>query len=183
MNATQASENATVFAIDPVHSHIDFTVRHLMISKVRGRFGTFEGTIALQAGSDLPSAIDVKIDASSVDTREPQRDGHLASEDFLDVEQFPTIAFTSNRTEGTPDDFRVHGSLTIHGVTKDVVLNGEFEGRGADPWGGQRIGYSAKTAINRKDFGLVWNQSLETGGVVVGDEIKIELNVEAVKKS
>ena len=182
MSTTQTSEKSLAYTIDGVHSHVEFSVRHLMISKVRGRFGTFEGTIETAPGSDLPENVNVTIDASSVDTREPQRDAHLASADFLDAEQYPQLTFVSTRTEGTPDDFRVHGKLTLHGETRDVVLHGEFEGRGPDPWGGQRIGYTAKTAISRKEFGLVWNQALETGGVAVGDEIKIELNVEAVQK-
>jgi polyisoprenoid-binding protein YceI len=161
---------------------VEFGVRHLMISKVRGRFDRFEGTVELPPAGDLPVSVDVTIDATSIDTREPQRDAHLKSADFLDTENYPSLTFTSTRIEGEPDDFRVHGRLTLHGVTRDVVLRARSEGHGPDPWGGQRAGYSAETKIERKDFGLVWNQLLETGGVAVGDEVRIELSIEAVKQ-
>jgi polyisoprenoid-binding protein YceI len=174
---TQAKQ---IYSIDAAHTTVEFIVRHLMISKVRGRFGAFEGNLELAPGSDVPQAIDVRIDAASIDTREPQRDAHLKSADFFDVENFPHLNFTSKQVEGTADGFRVYGDLTIHGVTREVVLNGELEGRGPDPWGGERVGYSASTTINRKDFGLTWNQLLETGGLAVSDEVRIELNVEAV---
>ncbi len=174
------TQTAEAYTIDPIHSTIEFAVRHLMVSKVRGRFNAFAGTIAADAGTHLPQAVEVEIDVSSIDTREAQRDAHLKSADFLEVEKFPTISFASRRVEGTPEDFQLHGDLTIHGVTREVVLNGELEGHGADPWGGRRVGYSAKATISRKDFGLTWNQLLETGGVAVGDEVRIELNVEAV---
>lgn len=179
MSTTQVQEKQT-YAIDPSHTTVEFIVRHLMIAKVRGRFNTFQGTIELAPGSDVPQAVNVKIDAASVDTREPQRDEHLRSADFFEVEKFEHLTFTSKRIEGTPDDFKVYGDLTIHGVTKEVVLDGEFEGRQADPWGNERAGFSAETKISRKDFGLLWNAALETGGVVVGDDVRIELNVEAV---
>ena len=179
MSSTQVQEQS-VYALDTAHSTVEFVVRHLMISKVRGRFAKFTGDVKLAPGSDLPQAIDVTIDAASVDTREEQRDNHLRSADFFDVEKFPNLTFASRRIEGTHDDFEAYGDLTIHGVTREVVLKGSFEGRGADPWGGQRVGYSAHTTINRKDFGLAWNAALETGGVMVSDEVRIELNVEAV---
>lgn len=177
---TPTTQEKSVYSIDAAHTTVEFIVRHLMISKVRGRFGAFEGTIELAPGSDVPRSIGVKIDAASIDTREPQRDAHLKSPDFFDVENFSQLTFVSNRIEGAPDDFRIHGDLTIHGVTREVVLNGSFEGRGSDPWGGERVAYTANTNVNRKDFGLLWNQALETGGVVVSDEVRIELNVEAV---
>ena len=179
MSSTQVQEKQ-VYAIDKAHSSVEFVVRHLMIAKVRGRFSDFEGTIELVPGSYAPQAIDVKIDAASIDTREAQRDGHLKSPDFFDVENFTHLTFASKRVEGTADDFKVYGDLTIHGVTKDVVLHGEFEGRASDPWGNDRAGWAASTKINRKDFGLLWNQALEAGGVMVGDEVRIELNIEAV---
>jgi polyisoprenoid-binding protein YceI len=177
ISTTQGNQ---VYTIDAAHTTVQFTVRHLMISKVRGRFGAFEGTLELESGNDLPRAIDVKIDAASIDTREPQRDQHLRSADFFDVENFSHLAFVSKRIEGTPAEFRIYGDLTIHGVTREVALDGEFEGRATDPWGGQRVGYTASTTINRKDFGLTWNQALEFGGVMVGDDVKIELDVQAV---
>lgn len=176
---TQLQEKS-VYALDPAHTTVEFVVRHLMITKVRGRFTGFEGRGDLEPGSDLPTAIAATIDAGSVDTREDQRDAHLRSDDFLEVEQYPKLTFESTRIYGTPDDFIIEGKLTIHGVTRDVSLAGTFEGRASDPWGGVRVGYSAQTAINRKDFGLTWNAALETGGVVVGDEVRLELNVEAI---
>ena len=177
---TQLQEKA-VYALDPAHTTVEFVVRHLMITKVRGRFTTFDGSVELEPGSDLPGAIRATIQAASIDTREEQRDAHLRSADFFDVEKFPTLAFESTRIDGTPDEFMIDGKLTIHGVTRDVSLRGSFEGRANDPWGGVRVGYSAHTTINRKDYGLNWNAALETGGVVVGDEVRIELNVEAIR--
>lgn len=181
MTTTQLQEKA-VYALDPSHTTAEFIVRHLMITKVRGRFAALEGSVELETDSDLPAAIRATIDAGSIDTREEQRDAHLRSADFFDVEKFPTLTFESTRIYGTPDDFAIDGKLTIHGITRDVSLNGSFEGRANDPWGGVRVGYAAQTTINRKDFGLTWNAALETGGVVVGDEVKIELNVEAIRK-
>lgn len=173
-------QETTVFTLDRAHTTVEFVVRHLMITKVRGRFTAFDGQIELVPGSDLPVAISAVIDAGSIDTREEQRDAHLRSADFLEVDKYPQLIFESERIEGTPEQFTVDGKLTIHGVTRDVRLNGSFEGRANDPWGGVRAGYSAQTTINRKDFGLTWNAALETGGVVVGDEVRIELNVEAI---
>lgn len=182
MTATTANlQETTLFALDPAHSSVEFAVRHLMISKVRGRFTTFEGHLELAPESDVPASVSAIVQAASIDTREEQRDAHLRSADFFDVETYPTLSFKSDRVTGTPDDFEVHGALTIRGITREVALKGQFEGRVVDPWGGLRVGYSAHAKINRKDFGLTWNAALETGGVVVGDEIAIELNVEAVR--
>ena len=175
----QVQEN-TVYTLDTAHTTVEFVVRHLMITKVRGRFTAFNGQIELASGSDLPISISATIDAASIDTREEQRDTHLRSADFFEVEKYPQLTFESERIEGTPEHFTIDGKLTIRGVTKDVRLSGTFEGRAKDPWGGVRVGYSAHGTINRKDFGLAWNAALETGGVVVGDEVRIELNVEAV---
>jgi len=176
---TQLQETAT-YALDRAHTTVEFVVRHLMIAKVRGRFTAFDGQIEVAPGSDLPISISATIDASSIDTREEQRDAHLRSADFFEVEKFPHLTFESTRIHGTPDDFTIDGRLTIRGITREVQLTGSFEGRAADPWGGTRVGYAASGAINRKDFGLAWNAALETGGVVVGDDVRIELNVEAV---
>lgn len=180
MTTVITTEGAQEFTIDPVHSNIEFMVRHLMISKVRGRFAGATGSIRIEPGSNLPAAIDITIDASTIDTREAQRDAHLRSADFFDVENFPSLAYRSTKIEGTPESFKIYGELTMRGVTRPVVLEAEFEGAGSDPWGGIRRGYSAQAKLSRKDFGLVWNQALETGGVAVGDEIRIEINVEAV---
>lgn len=177
--STQVAEIVT-YSIDPAHTAAEFVVRHLMITRVRGRFTGVAGTIEVRPDSDVPTSVQARIDATTIDTREPQRDTHLKSADFFEVEKHPALEFDSTRIEGTPDDFTIHGDLTIHGVTRQVVLEASFEGRATDPWGGQRIGYRATTTINRKDFGLTWNAALETGGVVVGDEVRIELEVEAV---
>ena len=174
------TQTAKTYSIDPAHTTAEFVVRHLMISKVRGRFTSLTGTIQVPEGTGVPTSVDVTIDAASVDTHEEQRDGHLRSADFLDAEKFPKITFKSTGVDGTGDAFKVSGDLTIRGVTRPVVLDTTFEGRGSDPWGNERVGYEAHTKINRKDYGLAWNQALEAGGVVVGDEVKIELNVEAI---
>lgn len=170
----------TVYTIDPAHTAVEFVVRHLMITRVRGRFSGVSGTIELERGNDVPTSVRARIDAATIDTREEQRDAHLKSADFLEAETYPALEFDSTRIEGTPDKFTMHGNLTIHGVTREVAFRSAFEGNVPDPWGGQRVGYSASTTINRKDFGLTWNAALETGGVVVGDEVRIELDVQAV---
>ncbi len=176
------TQTAKTYAIDPAHTTAEFIVRHLMISKVRGRFTSITGTIDVPEGSSVPVSVDVTIDAASIDTREEPRDAHLKSPDFLGADTFPKITFKSTGFDGSGDAFKVRGELTIHGVTRDVVLDTTFEGRSSDPWGNDRIGYEAHTKISRKEFGLEWNQALEAGGVVVGDEVRIELNVEAIAK-
>ena len=179
MTATQTSSQ--VFQIDPAHTAVEFIVRHMVISKVRGRFGKVSGSITLGAGSNVPSAVDVVVDATSIDTREPQRDAHLSSADFLDVANYPTITFKGTTFAGNDEAFRIGGDLTIHGVTRSVTLEGSVDGRTTDPWGNDRVAFSAQTKINRKDFGLTWNQALETGGVLVGEDVHIELTVQAVR--
>ncbi|MBC7789471.1 MAG: YceI family protein [Anaerolineae bacterium] len=172
----------TTWQIDPTHSHVEFSVRHLMISTVKGRFTDVQGSANLGDTSETVPGVAVTIQTASIDTRSEQRDGHLRSADFFDVERYPTITFQSSRVEGTPldGDFRVIGDLTIHGVTREVTLKATSEGRGKDPWGGERAGFSASTKINRGDFGLTWNQALEAGGVVVSDEVKVSLEIELV---
>lgn len=180
--STQIAEKTTTYAIDPAHTTVEFVVRHLMITKVRGRFAGVSGSIDVAPGSDLPTSVTARIEAESIDTREPQRDTHLKSADFFEIETYPVLEFASTRIDGSADAFTMHGKLTIRGVTRDVTFKGAFEGRAADPWGGHRIGYSATTSINRKDFGLTWNAALETGGVMVGDEVRIELDVQAIQQ-
>lgn len=168
--------------IDASHSTVGFTIRHLVISKVRGRFTQFSGALTLPESGALDGAsvkAEVKID--SIDTAEPKRDGHLKSADFFDAEKFPTMSFESTKVVAKGGEFELHGKLTIKGNTKDVVFHGENLGNAKDPWGNQRAVFSAKTSINRSDFGLTWNQALETGGVLVGDKVEIELDVQAVK--
>jgi polyisoprenoid-binding protein YceI len=177
---TQAAR--TTWKIDPAHSHIAFSVRHLMITTVKGRFGGIDGTVVIDESEPSKSEVDVRIEASTIDTREPQRDAHLRSADFLDAEKFPHLTFKSRRVSDTKGGaFTVTGDLTIRGVTREVVLHVSEEGRGKDPWGGERAGFSATTKLNRKDYGLTWNQALEGGGVLVGDEVKINLELELLK--
>jgi len=171
------------YALDKGHTTIEFVGRHLMITKVRGRFTEFDGQLVIgEAPED--SSVEVTIDTASVDTSDEKRDGHLRSADFLDVENYPTIAFRSTSVEmGRDGTAKVTGDLTVKDVTRPVTLDVEFDGAQADPWGGQRLGFSASAEIDREDWGLTWNVALETGGVLVGKKIRLELNVEAVKQS
>ncbi len=170
------------WTIDPTHSVIGFSVRHAMVAKVRGRFGAFSGTLTIDGANAGASKAELTIESASIDTQTADRDAHLKSPDFLDVEQFPTLTFVSTGIKATDDDeFVVTGDLTIHGVTKPVSIEVEYNGVGGDPWGNTRIGFEGKTTISRKDFGLTWNVALEAGGILVGDDIKIELDIEAVK--
>jgi polyisoprenoid-binding protein YceI len=176
-NSTQTSRT---YAVDPAHTTAAFIVRHMMIAKVRGSFNAVSGSIELPATGNVPVRVEAVVETDSVDTREPQRDGHLKSPDFFHAEQFPQLTFRSTQIEGTEESFRVSGDLTIHGVTRPIVFEATFEGAGTDPWGSARLGYEAHAKISRKDFGMNFNQALETGGVLVGDEVRIELNVEAI---
>lgn len=167
---------------DTVHSSVGFWVRHLMISKVRGHFSKWSGTVDFDEANPSASRVEVQIDAASIDTKEPQRDGHLRSPDFFDVEKYPHISFTSTAVDRAGDGhFHVKGDLTLHGVTHPVTLDVEYAGRAAHPQGGERVGFSAHTSINRKDYGLVWNMVLEAGGVALSDKVEIELDVQASK--
>jgi polyisoprenoid-binding protein YceI len=181
--ATQAG-TTTTWTIDPAHAEIGFAVRHLMLSTVRGRFGTVNGTITVDENDPNTAKIDVTVDVTSVDTRQEMRDNHLRSPDFFDVANHPTMHFVSKRIEGdVTGTFKVIGDLTIRGTTKQVTLDVTFEGRAKDPWGNDRAGFSATGKINRRDFGLNWNQALEAGGVVVSDEVKMTLDVEIVRQA
>ncbi len=177
-----ATQTQTVWNIDPAHTDVSFAVKHLMISTVRGRFADVRGTIRLD-GDDLTKAsVEAEIATASIDTRQEQRDTHLRSADFFEVETYPTITFRTTRVEPSKGDrYRVVGDLTIRDVTREVVLEAVDEGRGKDPWGGDRLAFSATTSIDRRDFGLTWNQALETGGVLVSNEIKISIDVQAMK--
>jgi polyisoprenoid-binding protein YceI len=168
--------------IDAAHSGIHFSVRHMLVSKVRGRFAKYTGAVKIDDGDITRSAVEVTIDASSVDTGTPERDAHLRSPDFFDVEKFPVLRFQSKRIDKLSDDrYRVLGDLTIRDVTREVPLEVEYGGQTKDPWGNERAGFVARTSVDRKDFGLRWNQALEAGGVLVGDRVDIELDVQAVK--
>jgi polyisoprenoid-binding protein YceI len=167
------------FEIDRSHSEVDFQVRHLL-SKVRGRFNDFSGAIEFDREQPERSQVDVTIQAASIDTGEPDRDKHLRTADFFDVETFPTLTFVS--TSVTPrgrNSYDVAGNLTIHGVTQPVVLPATFLGAATDPWGNTKLGFEAELTLNRKDFGLIWNAALETGGFLVGDEVKVTLSIQA----
>ena len=167
---------------DLVHSSVGFWVRHLMVSKVHGRFNKWSGSLAIDEANPASSKVAVKIETASVDTREEKRDGHLRSADFFESDKFPTMDFTSTSVSKSGDaEYTVVGDLTIHGVTKPVTLKVESAGRTKDPWGGERAGFSATTSIHRKDFGLHYNQVLEAGGVVIGDKIEIAIEIEGVK--
>lgn len=169
--------------IDPSHSLVEFTVKHMMIAKVRGRFNRYDGTLNLDLENPQNSTIEGTIEAESLDTNEANRDGHLRSADFFDVETYPQITFRSTRIEPKGgDQYKVVGDLTIRGITNEVVLDVVNEGQNKDPWGNQRIGFTATTAINRKEFGLTWNAALETGGFMVGDEVKITIEGELVQQ-
>jgi polyisoprenoid-binding protein YceI len=168
--------------IDPAHTGINFSVRHMVVSKVRGRFGKYSGTIKLDDGDFTRSSVEVSIDASSIDTGVADRDTHLRSTDFFDVAKFPELKFRSHRIERVDDArYRVIGELTIRDVKREVSLDVEYGGRGKDPWGNERVGFVAKTSIDRKEFGLTWNQVLESGGILVGDRVDIDLDVQAVR--
>jgi polyisoprenoid-binding protein YceI len=174
----------TTYRIDPSHSSAGFTIKHMMIAKVHGGFEKMSGTFVYDPANLAKSSVDVTIETASVNTREAQRDTHLRSPDFFDVEKYPSIAFKSTRFEDAGDDLRIVGDLTIHGVTKPVVLDVERPSEETkDPWGNVRIGASAKTKVKRKDFGLTWNAALEAGGLLVGDDVNIALDVQFVKQA
>ncbi len=172
----------TTWTIDASHSGIHFSVRHLVIAKVRGKFTGFSGILELDEADLTKSKVDVSIDVATVNTADEKRDAHLRSGDFFESEKFPTATFKSKSiSKAGGEYYLVKGDLSVHGVTKEVELHSTFEGKGKDPWGGERAAFSAKTSINREDFGMKFNMPLEGGGVVVGTKIEIELEIEAVK--
>jgi polyisoprenoid-binding protein YceI len=189
MNTTAAASaqqtTATRWQIDPAHSAAHFSVRHLMISNVRGEFTKLSGSALIDPANPATGSVDVTIDTASVSTREPQRDEHLRSADFFDVAKYPTITFRSTRVEPHgADNFKVTGDLTIHGVTRPVTLDVEGPTPAVkDPWGNVRAGVTATAKINRKDFGVAFNALTETGGVVVGDEVKITIEAELIQQA
>jgi len=183
MSANAPKPTTTTWNIDPVHTTAEFKVRHMMITNVKGQFTGVTGVLTLDEQDLTKSRVEANIDAASINTREADRDTHLKSADFLDVEKFPTLTFTSTRITSTGDgEAKVEGDLTIHGVTRSVEFAVEGPTPPAkDPWGNTRIGWTAVTKINRKDFGLTWNAALETGGFLVGDEVTITFDVEAIR--
>jgi polyisoprenoid-binding protein YceI len=183
---TQEQTAVTRWEMDPAHTQVEFKAKHMMITTVRGRFSDVSGTIVVDENQPERSRVEVDIDARSIDTRSGDRDTHLRSDDFLDVEKHPKITFRSKRIEGAHaepgDEFRVIGDLTIRGETREVVLDARYQGHGGDPWGGTRAGFEATTKIDRRDWGLTWNQALEAGGILVSNDITIELQVQAVRQ-
>ena len=183
MTAQQTDTDSTTltkWAIDPAHTQVSFTVKHMMFAKVRGQFGTLEGDIVFSEGSPADSSARAVIQAASIDTGNDDRDEHLRSGDFLDAETYPELTFESRSVTRTDDGYAVSGELTIRDATRTVELDVRETGRGEDPWGQQRVGFSATTTIDRRDFGLTWNQALEAGGVLVGNDVSIAIEVQAI---
>lgn len=179
----KSSTTPSTWAIDPVHSNVEFAVKHMMVTTVRGHFTKYEIDLDFDEANPERSSIEARIDGSSIDTRAADRDNHLRSADFLDVENHPFITFKSRRIEPAGQGrYLIVGDLSVRGVTREVALDTTFGGVVKNPWGMSVVTASAETKINRKEFGLVWNAGLETGGVLVGDEVKISLEVEAVKQ-
>lgn len=184
---TRTFEGVTVpapgtFELDPLHTTVGFVARHLMVSKVRGAFGRATGTITI-GEEPLASSVEVSIDAASIDTGVTDRDNHLRSPDFLDIERFPNLTFRSRLVEHASDnEFIAVGDLTIRDVTREVRLAVELEGVARSPWGKEVVGFTASTEIDREDFGITWNQALETGGLLVGDAVAIQLEVQAIRQ-
>jgi polyisoprenoid-binding protein YceI len=177
--ATTTDTAIRTYKIDKSHSEAVFQVRHL-VTKVRGRFDDFDGTVQLNEEQPERSSVEFTIRAASIDTNEKDRDTHLRSADFFDVEKFPTITFTSTRVSKSNDSYEVVGDLTIHGVIKKITLPVAHLGKAKDPWGNERIGFESEITLNRKDYGLTWNAPLEVGGFLVGDEVKVSLSIQAV---
>ncbi|NJD09484.1 MAG: YceI family protein [Gemmatimonadetes bacterium] len=173
----------TSWAIDAAHSNVEFAVKHMMLATVKGRFGKVDGTVEF-AGDELTSArVGVVVDIASIDTRVEQRDAHLRSPDFFDAASHPEMRFVSRDVIAVgADSYRVTGDLTIRGVTRELVLEASFEGEGSDPWGGSRMAFHATGKLDRRDYGLTWNQALEAGGVLVGETVKLAIDVELVAK-
>jgi polyisoprenoid-binding protein YceI len=172
------------WVVDPSHSLVEFSVKHMMIATVKGRFGAIQGVVRGDP-SDLTTAeIEMTVDAASIDTREPQRDQHLRSADFFDVERFPQLRFRSKRIQRQGDGaYRLAGDLTIRDVTREVQFDLTFEGRGKDPWGNERAAFAAETRLDRRDFGLTWNTPLETGGILVGNDVRVSVQLETVRQA
>lgn len=168
--------------IDPDHSLIEFRVAHVMVSKTTGRFLDYHGFVEMDADAKAFKAIEAVINAASINTNHEKRDAHLRNEDFLDVQRYPTMTYKMKRYDKQGDKYSVVGDFTLRGVTKEVVLVGTFNGVSQDPWGNLRAGFSAEGKLNRKDFGMVWNKALDSGGLVVGDEVQIRLEIECIKE-
>ena len=174
------ADTRTTWKIDPSHTTIEFTAKHMMITTVKGRFVDVEGTIVADEQNLADSEVTATMKAATIDTRSDQRDTHLRSADFLDVENHPDVSFKSTRIEGTKEQFKLTGDLTIRGTTRPITLDVTFEGSGKDPWGGTRASFSAHGKFDRRDYGLTWNVALEAGGILVSNDVKINIEVQAV---
>lgn len=181
---TGLTELTGQYTLDPAHTRIGFLARHAMVTKVRGSFNEFEGSVVLDGTDPTRSSASVTIDATSIDTRNEQRDEHLRSNDFLDLANHPQITFVSTSAHQVDETtFELAGDLTVRGVTRPVTVSFEYQGAATDPFGNLRVGFEGTATISRKDFGITWNAALETGGVLVGDKVVLELDVSAVKAS
>jgi polyisoprenoid-binding protein YceI len=183
MTSTAIAGSRTTWTIDPSHSTIEFVAKHMMITTVKGRFAEFTGAVVADEERLADSSVEVTMQAASLDTRSEQRDAHLRSPDFLDVERYPEVTFRSTGLRGTKDAFELTGDLTIRDVTRPITLDVTFEGEGKDPWGGTRASFSAKGKFDRRDFGLTWNVALETGGILVSNEVKINIEAQLVAQA
>jgi polyisoprenoid-binding protein YceI len=176
----------TAWSLDPAHTLVEFSARHMMITTVKGRVSGVTGTIHVDDRDPARSEVSAELDAATIDTRTEARDQHLRSADFLDVENHPSISFRSRRVEGTfrnpGDRFRLHGELTLRGVARPVTLDVVYEGAGQDPWGGSRASFSASGTFDRRDFGLTWNAALEAGGVLVSNDIRLSIEAQAIRE-
>jgi polyisoprenoid-binding protein YceI len=172
----------STYSVDPSHSEVGFTVRHMMFAKVRGQFKTWTANVEYDDADPTKTRVRAEIDTASIDTREAQRDAHLRSADFFDSENHPKMVFESKRVARKGDDFEVSGDLTIRGVTKSITLSVERTGAGKDPWGNARLGFRATGSIHRAEWGLTWNQALEAGGVLVSDKVDLDIEVQLVEK-
>jgi len=180
--AAGAVFSADKYSIDLSHSYAGFSVRHLVITNVKGNFASFSGEITFDENDTIKSSANVIIDIASINTSNADRDKHLRSADFFDVEKYPEMTFVSTGVEKDGDDMILNGRLTMHGITKDISIPFELLGKVTDPWGKERIAFEGETKLSRKEYGMTWSKTIETGGLIVGDEIKIELQIEAVKK-
>jgi polyisoprenoid-binding protein YceI len=180
MTSTAVAESRSTWTIDPSHTTVEFVAKHMMITTVKGRFAELTGTIVADETNLSESSVEATMQAASLDTRSEQRDAHLRSPDFLDVERYPEVTFKSTGISGTKDSFELTGDLTIRGVTRPITLDVTFEGEGKDPWGGTRASFSAHGKFDRRDFGLTWNVALETGGILVSNEVKINIEAQVV---
>jgi len=181
---TTATQTATrTWTIDPAHSIVEFAVKHLVVTTVKGRFRELKGALQIDEAHPENSVVSASIDVASIDTNVADRDAHLRSDDFFNAEKYPKIAFHSTRVEPVDDThFKLVGELTIRDVTREVVLDGEYEGQVDDPWGNRRAAFTATTQISRKEFNVRWNQLIESGGAVVSDNVKLTLNIEAIRQ-